>query len=91
MSEVRLIDANKLIERCKRTPALSNILFGLIDVINEQKTYEEYKEKKENSHKTSDDIAFLLVQLYADYKHHCGCDNYDYAEAVAVAIRMLVD
>ena len=89
MSEVRLIDANKLIERCKGTPAFDNILFGLIDIINEQKTHEEYKEN--SSRKTSDDIAFLLVQLYADYKHHYGRDNYDYAEAVGVAIRMLVD
>ena len=89
MSEVRLIDANKLIERCKGIPAFDNILFGLIDIINEQKTHEEYKEN--SSRKTSDDIAFLLVQLYADYKHHYGCDNYDYAEAVGVAIRMLVD
>lgn len=90
MSEVRLIDANKLIERCKGTPAFDNILFGLIDIIHEQKTYEEYEEQ-ESSRKTSDDIACLLVQLYADYKHHYGCDNYDYAEAVGIAIRMLVD
>lgn len=38
----------------------------------------------------SDDVAMLLVQLYADYKHYYGKSD-NYAKAVAIAIRMLVD
>lgn len=37
-----------------------------------------------------DDVAALLVKLYADYKHYnCNVDNSDYAMAIAIAIRML--
>lgn len=37
-----------------------------------------------------DEVATLLVELYADYQHYCS-DNEDYAKAVAIAIRMLSD
>lgn len=40
---------------------------------------------------SSDKVATLLVKLYADYQHYCGCENDDYAEAVAIAVRMLTD
>ena len=48
---------------------------------------------EENKYKdmTTDDIACLLVQLYADFKQYSGFENIDYAHAVGVAIRMLVD
>lgn len=44
---------------------------------------------------TTDDVATLLVKLYADYK--CASGNYTdettekYAKAVGIAIRMLMD
>jgi hypothetical protein len=44
---------------------------------------------------TTDEIAALLVKLYADYK--CASENYTdettekYAKAVGIAIRMLTD
>lgn len=40
---------------------------------------------------TTDDVAGLLVKLYADYKHYYGSDDDDYARAVGIAIRMLHD
>ena len=40
---------------------------------------------------TTDDVAGLLVKLYADYQHYSGTDDDDYARAVAIAIRMLHD
>ena len=44
---------------------------------------------------TTDDIATLLVKLYAEYKaNNGGYDNdvdNDYAKAVGIAIRMLAD
>ena len=48
-------------------------------------------EENKNEFISSDDIAMLLVQLYADYKHYYGIDNDKYAKAIAIAIRMLVD
>ena len=39
---------------------------------------------------TTDDVAGLLVKLYADYKSYSG-ENDDYARAVGIAIRMLSD
>lgn len=45
----------------------------------------------EDSGGDMDEIATLLVKLYADYKHYYGCDDDDYARAVAVAVRMLHD
>lgn len=50
-------------------------------------------EEKEIS---SDKVAELLVQLYADYERYADRLKYPrtnprYAEAVAIAIRMLVD
>lgn len=33
--------------------------------------------------------ATLLVQLYADFNHQTCCPDYDYAEAVALAIAAL--
>lgn len=44
---------------------------------------------------TTDEVATLLVKLYADFQ--CGTGNYDddasekYAKAVGIAIRMLTD
>ena len=35
-----------------------------------------------------DEVATLLVELYADYQHYCG-DDEKYAKAVAVAIRTM--
>lgn len=40
---------------------------------------------------TTDDVATLLVKLYADYQHYYDGENNDYAKAVAIAIRMLTD
>ena len=40
---------------------------------------------------SSDEVATLLVQLYADYQHYYGGDNKEYAQAVGIAIRMLSD
>ena len=37
------------------------------------------------------DVAALLVKLYADYQHYYGSENADYAKAVGIAIRMLRD
>lgn len=51
--------------------------------------------EKDDDYMTTDDIAALLVKLYADYQ--CGTGNYDdaisekYAKAVGIAIRMLTD
>lgn len=39
---------------------------------------------------STDEIATLLVKLYADYKYYAG-EYDDYAKAVAIAIRMLTD
>ena len=36
-----------------------------------------------------DDVAALLVKLYADYQHYYGSENDDYAKAVGIAIRKL--
>lgn len=47
-------------------------------------------EENKSEYMSSDDVAMLLVQLYADYKHYYGSDN-EYAKAVGIAIRMLVD
>lgn len=44
-----------------------------------------------NSDMTTDDVAGLLVKLYADYQHYYGSENDNYARAVAIAIRMLTD
>lgn len=51
--------------------------------------------EKSNEQMTTDEVATLLVMLYADYK--CESGNYEsdiskkYAEAVGIAIRMLTD
>lgn len=37
-----------------------------------------------------DEVATLLVELYADYQHYCS-HNEDYSKAVAIAIRTLSD
>lgn len=52
----------------------------------ETKVYERTDDQME-----SDDVAALLVKLYAEYKHYTYCDNDDYAKAVGIAIRMLSD
>ena len=49
----------------------------------------------DNKYLETDDVATLLVELYADYK--CATGNYTdektkrYAKAVGIAIRMLTD
>lgn len=45
----------------------------------------------ENNNMDTDEVAALLVQLYADYQHYYGSGNDDYAKAVGIAIRMLTD
>lgn len=45
----------------------------------------------ENNDMSTDDVATLLVKLYADYRYHYGSENDDYARAVAIAVRMLTD
>ena len=51
--------------------------------------------EKDDDYMTTDEIAALLVRLYADFQ--CGTGNYDndtskkYAKAVGIAIRMLTD
>lgn len=52
----------------------------------ETKVYERTDDQME-----SDEVAALLVKLYAEYKHYTCCDNDDYAKAVGIAIRMLSD
>ena len=47
---------------------------------------------KEVDNMTTDEMAIALVKLYAEYMYtNDGNHNEDYAEAVAVAIRMLTD
>lgn len=45
---------------------------------------------KEN-YMTTDDVAALLVKLYAEYRVATGDHNDDYAKAVGITIRMLID
>ena len=41
---------------------------------------------------TADEVATLLVKLYADYRINGGWDDNDnYAKAIGTSIRMLVD
>lgn len=47
--------------------------------------------EKNNDYMSTDDVAALLVKLYADYMHYYGNGSDDYAKAVAIAIRMLTD
>lgn len=49
--------------------------------------------EKDNDYMETDEIAIALVKLYAEYMHcvNDGVHNDDYAEAVAVAVRMLTD
>ena len=44
-----------------------------------------------NNYMTTDEIAIALVKLYAEYMHTNCNHNEDYAEAIAIAIRMLTD
>lgn len=46
--------------------------------------------ESDNDYMSTDDVATLLVRLYADYRFHYS-ENDDYARAVAIAIRMLTD
>ena len=50
----------------------------------------------EEKEMTSDEVAKLLVKLYADYEYRTRKADFahvnpEYAKAVAIAIRMLVD
>ena len=47
-------------------------------------------EEKKNELMSSDEVAKLLVELYADYQEYYG-RNDEYAKAVSIAIRMLSD
>ncbi len=40
---------------------------------------------------STDDVATLLVKLYADYRYYTGSSDDNYARAVGIAIRMLSD
>lgn len=44
-----------------------------------------------NNYMSTDEIAIALVKLYAEYMHTNCNHNEDYAEAIAIAIRMLTD
>lgn len=46
--------------------------------------------EKDNDYMSTDDVATLLVKLYADYRYYAS-ENEDYARAVAIAVRMLTD
>ena len=48
-------------------------------------------EEKKNEFMTSDEVAKLLVELYADYQEYHDSGNDEYAKAVGIAIRMLSD
>ena len=50
---------------------------------------DEIEEKEK--YMTTDEIAIALVKLYAEHMHTNCNHNEDYAEAVAIAIRMLSD
>ena len=41
-----------------------------------------------NNDMSTDEVAALLIKLYADYQYGNG-ENNDYAKAVGIAIRML--
>ena len=49
-----------------------------------------YWETSGCTHIDTDDVAALLVNLYADYKSYSG-GNDDYAKVVGIAIRILND
>lgn len=46
--------------------------------------------ESEDNYMNTDDVAALLVKLYADYRYYAG-ESDDYAKAVAIAVRMLTD
>lgn len=46
---------------------------------------------EENKNMSTDDVAMLLVELYADYKKYDEYGSEAYARAVGIAIRMLTD
>ena len=56
---------------------------------------EETVRENVDEYMSTDEVATLLVKLYADFQ--CGTGNYDdniskkYARAVGIAIRMLTD
>lgn len=50
-----------------------------------------YFETNNDMDMSTDDVAALLVKLYADYRYHSGSSDDDYARAVGIAIRMLTD
>ena len=47
--------------------------------------------EREDNYMNTDEVATMLVKLYADYQHYYGSENDDYARAIAIAIRMLSD
>ena len=50
-----------------------------------------YWETTDGMDMDADDVAALLIKLYADYQHYYGSENNDYAKAVGIAVRMLTD
>lgn len=56
---------------------------------------EDNKIMEDNNYMATDEVASLLVRLYADFQ--CGTGNYNdevskkYADAIGIAIRMLSD
>ena len=46
--------------------------------------------ESEDNYMSTDEVATLLVKLYADYRYF-NTENEDYAKAVALAVRMLID
>ena len=47
--------------------------------------------EKDSNYMSTDEVAALLVKLYAEYRANIGYHNEDYAEAVGIAVRMLSD
>lgn len=47
--------------------------------------------ESENGNMSTDEVAALLVKLYAEYKANTGYHEDDYAKAVGIAVRMLTD
>jgi hypothetical protein len=46
--------------------------------------------EKDDNYMSTDDVATLLVKLYADYRYYAS-ENEEYARAIAIAVRMLTD
>ena len=47
--------------------------------------------ENEDNYMSTDEVAALLVKLYSEYRANTGCHEDDYAKAVGIAIRRLID